>query len=337
MLKNGIFTISLDFELHWGVFPSKSVEAYAKNLEGTQHAIEKIINLFTNKQIHATWATVGLLFFDNKKEVEKWLPSLQVTYDNPQLNPYDFLATFPATYQGKSHFAKALIERIKHTPNQEIGTHTFSHFYCLEKGQTSEQFKADLQAAIEVGKLNNTDIKSIVFPRNQFNENYVNICKDLNINYLRSNPTNFLYKTRTKTAENHWLLRGLRLLDTYLNISGKQLGVPSTDNGIVRIPASRMFRPFHPKLKVLEPLKIKRIKKEMTAAAQQKKLYHLWWHPHNFGTNTAKNLSQLEEVLAHFLQLKNDYNFQSQNMQEIGAAYLDHKATKTPRQILVSA
>ena len=30
----------------------------------------------------------------------------------------------------------------------EIATHTFFHYYCLEKAQTQAEFAADLQAAI---------------------------------------------------------------------------------------------------------------------------------------------------------------------------------------------
>ena len=32
-------------------------------------------------------------------------------------------------------------------------------------------------------------------------------------------------------------------------------------------------------------LKMKRIKAQMTYAAKNDKLFHLWWHPHNFGND----------------------------------------------------
>jgi hypothetical protein len=55
-------------------------------------------------------------------------------------------------------------------PGQEIGTHTFSHYYCLEPGQQPEQFEDDLKAAIAVSKAKGIDTKSIVFPRNQYSQ-----------------------------------------------------------------------------------------------------------------------------------------------------------------------
>ena len=321
ILANGIFTISLDFELHWGVFPTKTVKDYEHNLKGTKQAIEGILQLFGENKIHATWATVGLLFLENQKELNQWLPLKGITYDDPKFNPRKVAGNFPSDYQGAFHFAKDLIQQISQTPHQEIATHTFSHFYCLEKGQTAEQFKADLIAAIKIGQLNNTEIKSIVFPRNQFNESYTSICKELNINTLRSNPTHFLYQPRNKKTDNKKWLRAGRLIDTYLNLSGQQAGAPFIKNEVLHIPASRFLRPYAPKLAVLEKLKLARIKKEMTIAAQQKKCYHLWWHPHNFGIYTKENLQLLQAILTHYQKLEKQYGFQSLNMREIGELY----------------
>ena len=55
----------------------------------------------------------------------------------------------------------------------------------------------------------------------------------------------------------------------------------------------------------------------MTAAAKKKKIYHLWWHPHNFGQNMEKNFDILQKVLEHYQQLESKYNMQSLSMAEI--------------------
>lgn len=52
------------------------------------------------------------------------------------------------------------------------------------------------------------------------------------------------------------------------------------------IPA--ILRPYSAALKSLEPLKLKRITSELDCAAQEGLIYHLWWHPHNFGVNLEK-------------------------------------------------
>jgi len=34
----------------------------------------------------------------------------------------------------------------------------------------------------------------------------------------------------------------------------------------------------------------------MKFAAENNCIYHLWWHPHNFGNNKNENLQNLERV-----------------------------------------
>src|SRR5699024_962404 len=63
------------------------------------------------------------------------------------------------------------------------------------------------------------------------------------------------------------------------------------------------------------------IKKSMEYAAKNNQLYHLWWHPHNFGINIDKNMSMLEEILSHYQVLSNKYNMQSITMKDIAALY----------------
>jgi hypothetical protein len=52
----------------------------------------------------------------------------------------------------------------------------------------------------------------------------------------------------------------------------------------------------------------------MEYAAKKNKIYHLWWHPHNFGANMEKNLQQLQLILQHYEKLNKIYGMQSYNM-----------------------
>lgn len=51
-----------------------------------------------------------------------------------------------------------------------MGTHTFCHYYCWAKGQTPEQFDADLSQACKIAAKQGLILKSIVFPRNEVDE-----------------------------------------------------------------------------------------------------------------------------------------------------------------------
>jgi hypothetical protein len=84
----------------------------------------------------------------------------------------------------------------------------------------------------------------------------------------------------------------------------------------IDIPASRFLRAYSPRLRILEPIRLARIKKEMTFAARTGRLYHLWWHPHNFGVNTELNLRFLRRILDHYRALHVIYGMESTNMGE---------------------
>src|SRR5262249_17030386 len=137
------------FELYWGVRDVVPLAGYRDNLLGVRQAVPALLRLFDEFQIHVTWATVGFLFFDNKRELEQALPppELRPRYVNAALSPYEHLARIGADEtEDPYHFGARLIEEIRGFPHQEIGTHTFSHYYCLEPGQDVAAFAADLQA-----------------------------------------------------------------------------------------------------------------------------------------------------------------------------------------------
>jgi Polysaccharide deacetylase len=316
-----VFTISLDFELHWGVADTKSIQDYKKNLDNTRAAIAQMLALFAEKEIHVTWATVGLLCCENKQQIESLLansPHLP-SYENGLLNNYRLLPNIGENYLSDPyHYGTDILPQIFQTPFQEFATHTFSHFYCLEKGQTVQQFDEDLKLALSMAKVHKQTVTSIVFPRNQYNETYLNTCQQLGITAYRGNETHWIYESRSGSNESLFR-RALRLVDTYIPISGYHIhSLQTCKRGqLLNIPSSRFLRPYSEKLRLLEKLKLFRIKQEMTKAAKQNKLYHIWWHPHNFGNDVQKNLQNLTSIIEHFLFLKKTYGMRSLNMQEI--------------------
>ena len=54
----------------------------------------------------------------------------------------------------------------------------------------------------------------------------------------------------------------------------------------------------------------------MTRAARGGYCFHLWFHPHNIGTNVTYNIESLEEILKHYQILNQKYGFESLAMGE---------------------
>jgi hypothetical protein len=70
---------------------------------------------------------------------------------------------------------------------------------------------------------------------------------------------------------------------------------------------------------MFEPLRLHRIKRDLTEAARKALFFHLWWHPHNFGVNMAANLAFLRKILEHYRSLNDIYGMESLNMGEMAA------------------
>ncbi len=314
----GALVISLDFELHWGVRDSRPLAAYRDNLLGVREAIPALLDLFSSRGIHATWATVGFLFCRTKREVEESLPTRLPRYVDSALDPYDLKAIGEDEASDPFHYAPTLVERIARTAGQEVGTHTFSHFYCLEEGQTAEDFEADLVSASHAARRLGIELRSLVFPRNQENVAYRGVLARRGLRAYRSTGTRWPY--RSSPAGEPRLKRAARLADAYLPVAGHGTFRPRTgEAGLVDVPGSAFLRPYNPRLARLDRLKVARIKQGLSHAAERSETFHLWWHPHNFGVHLRENLATLTAVLDHFEELRRTRGMESFTMAESAA------------------
>jgi hypothetical protein len=204
---------------------------------------------------------------------------------------------------------------IAQTPFQEIGTHTYSHYYTLESGADIESFRSDIITALNVNK-SNQRIQSIIFPRNQYNTDFLQVLRELNIRFYRGSQDCWIYKPEPLKSET-FLKRLMRLADAYVNITGYNTFVVTlAQDNLKNIPASAFLRPYSTKVGLLENFRFKRIANAMTNAAVNKSCYHLWWHPHNFGSNMSENFAFLEKILKHYQLLNDRFAFRSKCMNE---------------------
>jgi peptidoglycan/xylan/chitin deacetylase (PgdA/CDA1 family) len=312
----GIFVVSLDFELLWGALYQRGTSDYDANILGVRQAIPAMLNLFREYEIHATWATVGFLFFSNKEDMVRGCPQIKPGYKNDRLSPYTNMQAVGADEsQDPYHFGHSLIQMVRSCSGQEIGSHTFSHYYCLEPGQTEAAFRADLQAANQAAKALGLQIQSLVFPRNQINTAYLKICAELGIKCYRGTEKAWFYSGGGMQGESI-VTRAHRLFDSYANISGHNTYTLDHNGDIVNLPASRFLRPHNRGLAALDGLKFHRIASGIRDAAQKAKIYHLWWHPHNFGIYLNENITFLRRILDFVSEMRNKHGMKSLNMGE---------------------
>ena len=313
---NGALVISLDFELLWGVFDKFIHKDNNEYFLNTRNVIPEILRLFEQYGISCTWATVGMLFNENWDEWESNFPEILPEYYNIKLSAYEFGKSIRSTKTEALCFAPNIIRKIISTPNQEIATHTYSHYYCLESGQNLESFNADLKKFKELASNFGAELKSLVFPRNQFNQDYLKACYNSGIRNVRSNPIDWYWRD---TEKDSLIRKVFRTGDAYAGGFNKTYKFEDIESEIASPraqKASRLLRPHAGNF--LDGLKLNRIKSEMLYAARNNEIYHLWWHPHNFGNNPEKNITELIEILKCFKTCNEKYNFQSESMDSIG-------------------
>ncbi|MEZ4796621.1 MAG: polysaccharide deacetylase family protein [Flavobacteriaceae bacterium] len=335
---NGHFVLSLDFEKHWGVFDKRSVESYKSNLENVDSVVDKLIDLADKYKVKLTFATVGFLFAKNKEELMRFSPQKKPTYINNKRSPYLLINTIGDNEEDDTyHYALSSIEKIKSNSNHEISTHTFCHYYCHEEGQTVQQFEDDIKSSVAIAKSKEINIESIVFPRNMIRETetdkpYLDVCYKYHIKSFRGKEKVFFQNIHTnKFYKNWYLFKILRLTDTYFNISSHntyKIESLYKNGSPLNLPSSRFLRPYSNTLSFMEPLKINRITKAMKHAAKHNEMYHLWFHPHNFGTNTEKNFNNLEKVFKQYTILNSKYNFKSETMSGLTEKVINNLKTQ---------
>lgn len=321
MAKQGMFVISLDFELHWGSIDKQLLtEEVKKRLYNTKKVVFEILDLFQKNEIQATWATVGMLFNHSADEWIKNKPKhsdqFYMNYDRHYKieNSKKFISNLDAEY----FFAPALLSQINQTNGQEIGSHTYGHFCYRDLGNNVKEFKNDLVAAKSIAASNGLVLHSLVFPRNQYDNDCLQTCTELGISIVRTNPTSWYWDANSGFSIAR---KVFRTLDNF-NLTDKskvyrlEKILEENSNPPFKLRASRILKPWRKNGFLLNRLKIERIKREMTFAAQSQSYYHLWWHPENFGDNPVECMEELTDIVNHFNTLKNKCGFASFNMKE---------------------
>lgn len=107
-MNTGIFCISIDFELLWGRRDKPNLDYFEKRMPEERKVIDKLLSLFKQYNIPATWATVGKI------------------YGKGNLN-----------YSGLD-----IVKKIEKVKDQEIGSHSYTHpvFTEISKLQAIEEF-----------------------------------------------------------------------------------------------------------------------------------------------------------------------------------------------------
>ena len=305
-----MFCISLDFELAWGLDEVDISNGYLKNLINAKQAAKEIYFTLDKYDMKATWACVGLLMEEEQENHENFLSSLK--YKNKDCSPLNILK-LKRRLELDIFEAKDIIKTISDNKDQEIASHTFSHIYLLEEGIKKSDVDTDIEKFKNVVPF---EVGTIIFPRNQINENYLGEYFMNGFCVYRGAYEHWAYMP--SSGKGCLKKRIFRLLDSYIPLTDQFTDLPDfSPDKMLNIPGTCFLRSIKPDRYISNFIKLQRIKHSMRKAAKNNKLFHLWWHPHNFGNNLDANIKYLTEILIYYKKLESKYGMRNMRMCDI--------------------
>lgn len=288
--------VSLDFELRWGVYDiyRDDLGGYRRNLEGVREAVPGLLELFRAEGVRATWATVGALACESWDEYEARAPAPPVYLDTT-FAPITGLRDLDPT--GHLHFAPDLVRAVAAAPGQEVGSHSFSHYFFGEAGFHRGDATRDAVAVRElfVEKLGR-EPTSFVFPRNQvaFEDELL----EAGLRALRTNPRGLVWSLPTSLRESP-PARVARLGQAFAGIQvARRLGPLVPASAFVRLGLPSPLARAH-----------RRAIAGAVKACRPGEFVHLWFHPHNLGDAPRIRLAELGELFRALRDAASDVEF----------------------------
>ncbi|MDQ6664132.1 MAG: polysaccharide deacetylase [Acidobacteriota bacterium] len=307
----GVFTISLDFELIWGTLDLFGPGKFHDTCRRERIVVERLLDLFVEFEVNATWCTVGHLFLgqcspeggvchpDIVRPKHGWVAHEWFAHD-----PCGSEASHPVFY------GRSLVEKIRScSVPQEIGCHTFSHVIFGDGGCSREAAASEVAACVKLAGELGIQMRSFVFPRNRVG--HLDVLRAFHFTCYRSPEPQWYEAERWPRA-----VKRAGHLFNVLAAMEPPVSLPERDDeGLWRTPASMLWFPMKPG-RAYNPvgLTVKRAKKGLDAAARHKRVFHLWFHPTDMAEQMERMLAGLREVFEHARALRDRGDLQVLSM-----------------------
>ncbi|MEM7782798.1 MAG: hypothetical protein AAF623_05550 [Planctomycetota bacterium] len=299
----GKFIVSLDCEGMWGMADQPHQSRQFVTQKNLADVYQKLIDLFAEYEIPATFAFVGM-FVLNEKERQYFEPKLGALPYRGQ----DWLTNFKKARAEEKldgwFFAEAL-DMVNSTKVHEIGTHGFTHIPFDGPDTPKSLYEQELSLVSELGKMKQVSFNTIVFPRNRLG--HLDLMDQFGVKGYRE-----LLKSGGPA---------LRLLRE-LNVFEKSQTPQDSSDSPVRIPSGYFLNWRHGgRKRIPQAVTIARWNSILGDAAKKSGVAHLWTHPHNF-ISAPSTFSVLEQIIKKVAQLRDSQALQVQTQQDYVAAQL---------------
>jgi len=288
----GIFVISIDVEFAWGLVNLPITAADYERISAERQAVERILTLFENYNIRATWAVVGHLFRE-RIEIENGRAVPEIPRPVMRGEEFDWF-THLAEGPREAWCAPDVVERIRSAkPKQEIGSHSFAHIVYDEERANGAAIAADVRLAKETHAAHGVPFETFVFPCNC--SGFKEVLREAGIRIYRGHTRRWYDGVRPRA-----LWRLMNLVTHALGVTPPVVTAERDEYGVINVPDSMLLYHRQGVRRLITPWAQERMaRRGLESAARQGKIFHMWFHPSNIAYRIEEQCAVMEKVLRH--------------------------------------
>lgn len=308
-MKKGVFCISFDIDLLWGRH-DLNYEPFKKPLGKARKIFNVLLSKLEEDKIPATWAIIGHLFLESCKS-EKGVLHPEIV--RPKYNWYkeEWFSSDPCSNLKKDPlwYGKDIVEALKKSSYQEIGSHSFSHVIFGDKGCSKRCADSEVLKCLLLAKKEGIKLESFVFPRNKIG--HLDVLKKYNFKAFRGAQKNF--ESKNKIIQ----------LAKFLSPTPPPVYLPKTEQGLVNIPASMYFisargpRRFIPRQLIFTKAKL-----GIDKAIKEKKIFHIWAHLEDFAEKYSEKMRTFNEIIDYAKYKRDEGKIEIKTMRDVAKTVL---------------
>ncbi len=297
MNSRGGFTISIDTELAWGVCHRPIAPNEHEALGREREVVRRLLGLFSTYDIRATWAVVGHLFLITPCKWEDGIVHPEISRPVTRTSTRDWFFQHPRDGVDPLWYGGDIVELIRGAhPPQEIGSHSFSHLRFDERTTYAEAISSDIQMARHLHEVSGIPFRTFVFPWNAVG--YRDLLAGAGI---------CVYRGRSSRWYDNVLVarRAVSFLHYLLAVSPPTVRPTVDEVGMINVPDSMLLL-SREGIRRLVPRKalIDMASAGIHRAVERGEIFHLWFHPSDFVSETDKQFEVLETILQTANRLK---------------------------------
>ncbi len=310
----GIFTISIDLEAAWGICDLPLSDTDLMELAEERSVVRSLLDLFEKHDVKATWAVVGHLLEQQDPRKGGDLPHPDIPRPIVLGEERDWFFQLPPGIGDPDWYGADMVEMVKNaSPPQEIGSHSFSHMPFDESAANRDAIDADLAHARAIHDRNGLTFDSFVFPRNVMG--FRDLLARHGLKAYRGATPRWYDAVPSRAVR-----RLINLSQFLLSMTPPAVKATKDAHGLINIPDSMLLFGRRGIRKLVPPANLVRMaRRGLDRAAETGDIFHLWFHPSNFATETDIQMDVLEQMLEHGDHLRQQGKLRQLTMAEVAA------------------